>query len=178
MTSPLVPDANEDYWIGLARGEQLPLADLSRLNEPREPVRQPYVRFFAAGVPAPKGNHRAFVHGGRARVTEHATKGLTVWLHALSDEARVAMKDQPPMEGPLALSATFWLPKPASAPKRKRTWPIKKPDWDKLARGFDALTGVVWRDDAQVVRATIEKRWAEENNGISGVTVEVREVRA
>lgn len=153
--------------------EPLPLADWGRLNEP--PVRPRVVRFFAAGVPAPKGNHRAFVHAGRAHITEHATKGLTVWLHALSDEARVAMRDAVPLEGPLSLEAVFWLPKPASAPKRKRTWPIKKPDWDKLARGFDALTGVVWRDDAQVIRAVIEKRWAEENQGISGVTVWVRE---
>jgi crossover junction endodeoxyribonuclease RusA len=90
------------------------------------------------------------------------------------------MRDRSPFDGPLSLHATFWLPKPASAPKRKQVWPIKKRsgDWDKLARAFDAFTGVIWQDDAQVVLAQIRKRWADENEPEGpGVSVTIREYR-
>lgn len=47
----------------------------------------------------------------------------------------------------------FTLPKPLSAPKRRRTWPDKKPDLSKILRSTeDALTdsGII-RDDARIV---------------------------
>lgn len=65
-----------------------------------------------------------------------------------------------PLEGPLVLTATFVLPRPKSAPKR-RVWPTVKPDTDKLLRALcDALTDCgAWLDDAQVVRMSVEKRY-------------------
>ena len=40
--------------------------------------------------------------------------------------------------------------------------PTVKPDVDKLSRSvLDALTGIVWVDDAQVVDKTVRKRYAE-----------------
>jgi Holliday junction resolvase RusA-like endonuclease len=58
-----------------------------------------------------------------------------------------------PLDGPLAVSMVFTLRKPASAPKRRRTWPDRTPDLSKLARATeDALTDAgVWADDARVV---------------------------
>ena len=48
------------------------------------------------------------------------------------------------------------LPKPASAPKKRRTWPDKYPDVSKLARSTeDALSDAgMWADDARVVEYT------------------------
>jgi Holliday junction resolvase RusA-like endonuclease len=39
--------------------------------------------------------------------------------------------------------------------------PVVMPDATKLLRGLeDALTGVVWHDDAQIVSQHVEKRYA------------------
>ena len=41
--------------------------------------------------------------------------------------------------------------------------PISKPDADKLARAvFDALTGVIYADDAQAPSTTLDKVWVPE----------------
>lgn len=58
-----------------------------------------------------------------------------------------------PLDGPLRVRMVFTLPKPASAPKRRRTWPDRMPDLSKLIRSTeDALTSAgLWKDDARVV---------------------------
>jgi len=71
-------------------------------------------------------------------------------------------------DGPLKLSLVFIVARPKghfgkrglrpSAPPH----PNKRPDALKLARGTeDALTGVVYRDDAQNVLITLQKAWGE-----------------
>ncbi len=81
--------------------------------------------------------------------------------------------DEPPlMQGPVGLRIVFLRPRPkghygtgrnagklkASAPE----WPTARPDTLKLARAVeDALTGVIWQDDSQVVAHDLAKRWGE-----------------
>lgn len=48
-----------------------------------------------------------------------------------------------------------------SASGRRSPWPTRRPDADNLLKCSDALNGLVWRDDAQVVVAHVIKRWAE-----------------
>lgn len=88
---------------------------------------------------------------------------------------------RPPMDGPVAVEATFTLPKPGSAPKRRHTWPIKarSGDIDKLLRAaFDSLTDAgVWEDDAQVVEVTARKVYPGEHPQalhIPGAVIHVR----
>ncbi|MGA9668433.1 MAG: RusA family crossover junction endodeoxyribonuclease [Terracidiphilus sp.] len=58
---------------------------------------------------------------------------------------------------PVRVCVTFVFQKPKSAPA-SRTRPTVKPDLDKLARSTtDALTGVLWADDAQVVEYSLNK---------------------
>jgi len=68
-----------------------------------------------------------------------------------------------PMDGPVVLEVAFALPKPKSAPKRRRTWPIgaRAGDLDKLVRAIcDALTDAgVWGDDSQVAVLTSSKAY-------------------
>lgn len=88
----------------------------------------------------------------RQRVRMHALgKGE---VYCLPGESSFSIFTHPlPLDGPLVPSMVFTLPKPASAPKRRTTWPDKKPDLSKLARSTeDALSDAgVWRDDARVV---------------------------
>ena len=74
--------------------------------------------------------------------------------------------------GPVLLDLTFVLPRPKSLPKRV-SYHLKKPDVDKLARCvLDGLTGVVYRDDSQVVTVSAHKRYqkaGEQTGCIVGV---------
>lgn len=117
------------------------------------------VEFRAIGKPEPQGSARAFVRGGRATVTTDNPK-LHGWRDVVAWTARDAMAGRDLVEdGPVYVMATFSLSRPKSAPKR-RVCPTTKPDVDKLSRGLlDALTGVCWRDDSQVVGLTVSKRY-------------------
>ena len=60
---------------------------------------------------------------------------------------------------PIGLVATFYFEKPKSTPKRV-VHKITKPDYDKLARSLsDALSGIVYKDDSQIVFGQQEKKF-------------------
>ena len=112
--------------------------------------------FTVYGVAQPQGSARAFVVNGRAVITS-ANKNLKGWRELISAEAREQMKGLPPYDGPIEVRASFYLPRPKSV---KRVSPTVKPDLDKLARGLlDALTNVVYRDDAQVTNLQVSKHY-------------------
>jgi crossover junction endodeoxyribonuclease RusA len=126
-----------------------------------------------AGLPVTQGSKRAYVVNGRPVLAEQAGSQLKAWRYAMAMAAGDTHHG-PLLEGPVAVTLTFGLLKPASAPKRRRTWPIaaRSGDVDKLARAaLDALTGVVFADDAQVVELRVSKDY-----GLPGVEVEVRSV--
>jgi Holliday junction resolvase RusA-like endonuclease len=73
--------------------------------------------------------------------------------------------------GPVKVQITFHLPRPKSRPKR-HTHPDVRPDLDKLQRAvLDALTGIAWRDDAQVCAIAAEKCYTTASIG-ADITVE------
>lgn len=72
-------------------------------------------------------------------------------------------------DGPVSLILEYYFLKPKSV---KRTYPTVKPDIDKLERlVLDALTGVVYRDDAQVIKVHHKKLYGE-REGISILALE------
>lgn len=135
-------------------------------------------RFFAAGIPAPKGSTRAFIRGGRA-VTTHDCAKTKPWQAVIAYAAQAA--GVTPMDGPLEIGLEFYLPRPAShfgkrglRPSAPR-WPGVKPDLDKLIRAsLDALSGVGYGDDARIVRVEAEKRYCPDG-APAGVSVVLRE---
>lgn len=136
------------------------------------------VKFTCAGHPVTQGSKRAFVRNGRPILTEQSGDRLKLWRHMLATTAHLSAPDGP-LAGPVQVHLWFRLERPASTPKRKRTWPIKarSGDVDKLARAaLDAMTGVVFLDDAQVVRLVVEKDWADGRG--PGAEVVVMPVRA
>lgn len=135
------------------------------------------MKFSCAGHPITQGSKRAFVRNGHATLVESGGDKLRLWRHVIATTARETTHGAP-LDGPLHVHLSFRLERPASTPKRKRTWPIKtrSGDVDKLARAaLDALTGVAFRDDAQVVRLVVEKDWADGRG--PGVEVVVQPVR-
>jgi Holliday junction resolvase RusA-like endonuclease len=117
----------------------------------------------ALGEAMPQGSFKAVVSRstGRPMLKKANEKPQNEWRANVRDETRKVMDGRDPMEGPVVLTIVFTRPALATAPKRKPTWPCKKPDWDKLARAVsDGLKdGGAYRDDAQVVRAVVVKHY-------------------
>jgi Holliday junction resolvase RusA-like endonuclease len=120
--------------------------------------------FVVFGVAVPKGSTRAFTpKGARFPIVTADNAKTKPWQALVADRASAALEASggAQFEGAVALAVTFWLPRPASLPRRVREH-LKKPDLDKLVRSVkDALTRVVWPDDAQVVHVNATKRYAE-----------------
>ena len=54
-------------------------------------------------------------------------------------------------------------------------YPAKRPDIEKLARSTnDALTGLIWRDDSQIVNLTLQKIYGDR----SGARIEIKKREA
>lgn len=138
----------------------------------------PALQFRVAGIPVAQGSMSAFVtRGGRAIVTDQKGGKLKPWREAVRSTAvDAAGPSWQPLDCPVRVDLWFAMPKPTSAPKTRRTWPMRKPDLDKLIRaGLDAIVqaGIV-RDDARVVELRAVKDWPEHVAQMSpGVIVRV-----
>ena len=105
------------------------------------------------GTPVPQGSARAFVRGKHAVVTHDNAKTMP-WRDSVRAHARkvVGPEIEYPRPKAVHLSVQFVMPRRASAPKRSTPPHTRKPDIDKLCRAVaDALTGVVYEDDSQIV---------------------------
>lgn len=118
------------------------------------------IELIVYGSPAPQGSKKfvGTTKEGRGILVESSAK-VRPWRmdvkHA-AEQLRVSLQGLATLDGPLSVSMVFTLPKPASAPKRRRTWPDRKPDVSKLARSTeDAISDAgLWMDDARVVEYT------------------------
>jgi crossover junction endodeoxyribonuclease RusA len=115
------------------------------------------IEIIVYGTPAPQGSKKfvGTTPEGRGMLAE-SSKKVKPWrmdVKAAAELVRDANASLMPLDGPLVVSMVFTLPKPSSAPKRRQTWPDKKPDVSKLARSTeDALSDAgLWVDDARVV---------------------------
>ena len=82
-------------------------------------------------------------------------------------------KPDKPMTGPVSLRVLWLFPKGKS--HKNGEWRITKPDTDNLQKLLkDCMTRCgFWKDDAQVVREAVEKRWADDP---CGLYIEVNEL--
>jgi len=87
------------------------------------------------------------------------------WQARIAFEATCLMRRvQLELAGPVHLQVEFFLPRPSGLAKSYDGPHLKKPDTDKLLRALlDALTGVVWRDDSQVISIVAGKTYAGVN---------------
>jgi Holliday junction resolvase RusA-like endonuclease len=132
--------------------------------------------FYVHGKPQPAGSKRAFVlkggaNKGRAIITDANPKARD-WKIDVQHGARLATSDWDGnlLDGPLKVAFTFFLLRPKGHYRTGKNahllredapeMPTSKPDVLKLARGTeDALTGLVWRDDAQITTELLQKRY-------------------
>jgi Holliday junction resolvase RusA-like endonuclease len=124
----------------------------------------------------PKGSVRAFIapKQQRAIIVQDKHYQLRLYESILRDHLSQAMQAQSLFEGPVRVRIVFNRSRPKS--KRKNTkYAATRPDIDKLARAvLDAMTGIVFVDDAQVAALTAEKRYADR----ASVEITVEEIEA
>ena len=132
------------------------------------------ITFTVTGAAAPQGSKR---HVGRGVMAE-SSKRLKPWRSDVRDAAFMAM-DGDPLAGPVAVAATFVYRRPAghslsdgislSAAGKRAPYPPKggRGDVDKLLRAvLDAMTGIVYADDGQVVVLRGLRAWGPRDEAI------------
>lgn len=125
------------------------------------------------GTPAPQGSKsfKGLAKNGKAILAE-SSKKVRPWRQDVKLEAQRLRADLglPVLDEPLLVRMTFTLPKPVSAPKRRRVYPSKLPDLSKLVRSTE---------DARVVECTAAKRYPGEGADAldaPGCVIEIRRV--
>lgn len=138
------------------------------------------------GRPAPQGSKKYAGHrlnaasGRRSAVLVEQSKRVKPWralVVTATQDAMVAehvkryggrpMGPVPPLDGPLEAEIVFTVLKPASAPKRRRTWPTTRHsgDVDKLIRStFDGIADAkAVADDSRIIVVTARKTFPLEH---------------
>lgn len=142
--------------------------------------------FFVPGIPRPGGSkvsHAVYANGGRpvtkngriVTVTRETCKHTAGWRAAVAAAAVEHMKNRPRLfsGNPIAAHFTFYFLRPKShyftgknAGKLRPDAPgvpIVRPDITKLIRSTeDALIGIVYRDDSEIVMQIGLKMYGEE----------------
>ena len=136
------------------------------------------IRFRVEGDVVPQGRPRLTTAGGHPRAYDPAaSRDYKHYVRLVAAQH----KGEGLLEGPVAVKLLVGRRIPSSWSKRRQDaaqkgeiLPTTKPDVDNMAKGVkDALSGVIWRDDAQVVELTVRKVYA--SSGF--VEVEVAEVQ-
>ena len=113
------------------------------------------IKFFVAGKAIPKQSYRAVKGGG------YTDPKVKAWQMAVSWAAKEAVNMQEWLTTDLEVTLLFVLP------EEKRSY---RKDLDNLSKAvLDGMNGIVYADDKQITRLTIEKRTGSE----PGVYVEV-----
>lgn len=139
------------------------------------------IYFSVVGTPLAMPRARASAHMIRiagklkavAKIYTPEDDDVNKWKHDIIFEASKAFHaawpdwdNKPPLETPLAIELNFIFPRSKEITwKRKpmlRQWYIDVPDLDNLQKAvLDALNGVIYRDDRQVVRVVAQKIFAD-----------------
>ena len=134
------------------------------------------MKFWTPGKPQGKARARTVNCGGRVHsFTPEKTVLYENLIKVCFEQAKP--KDWEPLQGwvEMTIRAVFEVPKSYS--KKRREWclqgfekPTVKSDADNIAKVFcDALNGIAYADDKQIIKLVVTKEYGEE----AGVEVEL-----
>lgn len=120
--------------------------------------------FTVPGAPKGKGRPR-FARSGN-RIITYTPPDTVAYENVVKMVAVQAMRGKELIRGACEITVTAFFPIPKSWPESKKQLaiagkirPTKKPDLDNILKAIcDALTGIVWRDDKQIV-GDDTKKW-------------------
>lgn len=143
----------------------------------------PFILLDVPGTPGFKARHRSRIvfpkdKSKKPFVHEYPDPATAAYEKMLAEYAALVMRTRPPTERPVAVSVEVFKKIPESWSRRqyddalaRAILPITKPDWDNHGKIVDALKGIVWKDDSQVVDGHVYKRYAAKPS----LRIEVRE---
>lgn len=125
-----------------------------------------FVVFTVEGPPQGKGRPR-FRRAGNF-VTTYTDQKTKTYEQTIKAWAQRAIGSGSPLEGPLSVDLYIRMGVPASTTKKRTEsclqnaeLPTKKPDIDNVIKIFlDAMNGIVYKDDTQVVRLSAKKGYS------------------
>ena len=127
------------------------------------------MKFWIPGKPQGKARARTVNNGGRVHsFTPEKTVLYENLIKLCFEQAKP--KDWQPLQGWVEMTIRAVFPVPKSYSKKMRKWclegcekPTVKPDTDNLAKVIcDALNGLAYADDKQIIKLTITKEYGEE----------------
>lgn len=145
------------------------------------------ITFFVPGEPQGKGRARAYVKKDKYRRPMRNRHGNIAIGHYTPDKTRsyeeeiawraVDARNEAPFTGPVRVTIDIRKGIPESWPKWKKEMaiageilPTTKPDTDNVEKAIkDALNGVLWLDDSQVVEDQKTARYTADRPGVQVV---------
>lgn len=132
------------------------------------------ITFVVEGKSATKGSTVSFVAGDGRVITRNDNERTKGWSETVAWSARAARVRMVRKPGAVAVRITVTFARPKSKPAEDVPFCIDPPDVDKCTRAaLDALTGIAYEDDAQVVHQSIDKFYDDEPRTV----IQVWEVR-
>lgn len=125
------------------------------------------IDFCIPGQPVAKGRPR-FARRG-ANMVAYTDAKTASYENLVKIAATAIMAGREPSAAPIALFIELNMQIPASWSAKRRAaaaagaiCATKKPDADNILKGIkDGCNGIIWRDDAQVVRIHLSKRYSD-----------------
>lgn len=156
-----------------------------------------FLCFELKGLPGHKARHRsrlviprgAWIHTQASSfipktnikqlfIQQYPDPDTEAYEKVLAEAAGLFMRGRAPTENPLALLVHSFRPIPKSWSRTEQAKalagairPTTKPDWDNHAKVTDALNGIVFKDDSQIVDGRSIKLYSDE----PAMRIEVRE---
>ena len=127
------------------------------------------ISIWVPGIPKPGGSKTPGVAKSGKIYLRPACKGVKAWMETVALSAMMQHGTLPPLPGPLIASLRFHMPRPkshfrANGRELSKKAPLHhtyKPDFTKLVRATeDALKGILWEDDSQIIEQGGGKQWA------------------
>lgn len=156
------------------------------------------LEIVVVGKPEPQGSVKVWVPqhpktkqpyrtagGAIVANVESDNPALKAWREIVGYTANLQWRSREPVEESVVVEMVAWLYRRQGdwgtgrnahlLKDHAHAWPRGAPDADKLLRAvFDALTGIVWKDDSLVQRATVEKRFAVPSEDSDELRAEIR----
>jgi Holliday junction resolvase RusA-like endonuclease len=127
--------------------------------------------FTVYGVPVAQGRPRFFRRGNHVGALDpKKSRDYKSGIRIQAIEQLRVNGTMPPLhEGALAMQVHAYLPRPKTLPKRV-VHHIKRPDADNIAKGCkDAMKGVVYKDDSQIVELLVRKSYGDPPRIVIGI---------